>query len=217
MHQRFPIATLLAAATMMACGGAPDREAQTQWQIASTTSSADRACWTDADCPDAQICRGARICPDGALCGPLADQPGTCVDGGCDYEGQHYPPGAVFGPCDACQCQADGTVICQDFVCLACSDDHDCPAGYFCESTCPPGGLCGPGIPPAYCMPIDSGDTDGCTPEECGPAPAMPNRLCDDGVHYSGPSGCRRGDDGICGYEILSCPDSDTDADAVAH
>lgn len=214
---RAKILTLALTSFAAACGGEPDAgQSSTEQSVAPTPSAdraiADRSCWSDRDCRQGQICRGARICPPGALCGPLPDQPGTCVAAGCDFEGQHYPPGAIFGPCDACECQSDGTVICQDFACLSCETDRDCPEGYACISSCPPGALCGAMAPEAYCMPVepDPSSTE-CTPEECGPAPALPNMLCPDGIHYSGPGDCVRGDDGQCGWEILQCPScSDT-------
>jgi|GEM_PF-1359882 len=46
-----------------------------------------------------------------------------------------------------------------------------------------------------------------CGPDECGPMPAMPNKLCPDGVTMSGPTGeCIETKDG-CGWEIIECPD----------
>ena len=63
------------------------------------------------------------------------------------------------------------------------------------------GGNCGPSTPPPSPPP-----TGACTPQECGPAPGMPNRLCSDGIHTSGPGACTRHTDGTCGFEILQCP-----------
>lgn len=49
-----------------------------------------------------------------------------------------------------------------------------------------------------------------CDPSEfgCQFVPGAPNYLCDDGVHFGGPSGeCTRDPvSGDCGYEFLSCP-----------
>ncbi len=46
-----------------------------------------------------------------------------------------------------------------------------------------------------------------CSSEECGPQLGMPNRICADGYHYSGPTGrCLRQTGGQCGWEIASCP-----------
>jgi Somatomedin B domain len=46
-----------------------------------------------------------------------------------------------------------------------------------------------------------------CAPAACGPALGMPNQLCADGVHTSGPTGnCIKNADGTCGWEVLSCP-----------
>jgi hypothetical protein len=45
-----------------------------------------------------------------------------------------------------------------------------------------------------------------CDPVDCGPPPAMPNYLCEDGT-LAGPTGrCRRGPEGVCGWEIRDCP-----------
>ena len=46
-----------------------------------------------------------------------------------------------------------------------------------------------------------------CTPEECGPAPGMPNDLCEDGETTAGPGDCERQDDGSCGWTIVECPE----------
>ncbi len=214
------IFTAALIASLAACGGPESEGGQTNATLPvagrptgdDTAADADRSCWSDRDCRRGQICSGERICPPGALCGALPDIPGTCTDPaiGCEYEGRRYPPGAVFGPCRACSCQRDGSVACQDFACLECRSDQECPEGYACERAfdCPPDALCRPVLEaPGYCTPVDPGSTSECGPDECGPAPAMPNRLCEDGVHYSGPSGrCVRGDDGLCGHEILSCP-----------
>lgn len=45
-----------------------------------------------------------------------------------------------------------------------------------------------------------------CDPIDCGPAPGLPNSLCSDGS-TAGPTGrCVRNDEGVCGWEITSCP-----------
>ena len=47
-----------------------------------------------------------------------------------------------------------------------------------------------------------------CAVEECGPPLGMPSRMCDDGS-YGGPTGrCLRNPDGVCGWEVRSCPPS---------
>ncbi len=68
-----------------------------------------------------------------------------------------------------------------------------CSAGYHCESK----------GKHASCVADPT-----CTPAQCGPAPAAPNVLCSDGVHYSGPGPCVRGSDGTCGWTWLTCPAS---------
>ena len=50
------------------------------------------------------------------------------------------------------------------------------------------------------------GQAQACTPEECGPAPGVPNELCPDGENYSGFGPCARAEDGTCGYPRLECP-----------
>lgn len=46
-----------------------------------------------------------------------------------------------------------------------------------------------------------------CEPDDCGPPLGMPNLLCDDGIHVSGPGECVD-QGGVCGWEILTCPDT---------
>lgn len=49
-----------------------------------------------------------------------------------------------------------------------------------------------------------------CAEDACGPAMGMPERLCADGVHTSGPTGrCVRAADGSCGWEMSACPPVD--------
>lgn len=62
-----------------------------------------------------------------------------------------------------------------------------------------------------HCEPGDPGDTGDtgvvvCQPEECGPAPGMPNTLCSDGQTWAGPGDCVLTADGSCGWEIVECP-----------
>jgi hypothetical protein len=45
-----------------------------------------------------------------------------------------------------------------------------------------------------------------CDPAACGPPPAMPNYMCEDGT-WAGPTGrCLRSATGICSWEIRECP-----------
>ncbi len=48
-----------------------------------------------------------------------------------------------------------------------------------------------------------------CTKEECDPAPGMPNYICPDGKTYAGPT-CQRDASGKCGWQIISCPSTQT-------
>lgn len=162
--------TALLAISLAACGG-PEGEAEgldPGRELAEDSLSTRTAgCWSDRDCRVGLICEGARICPPGALCGPLPDTPGKCVAPslGCEVDGRRYAAGEVFGGCDACTCQKDGTVVCLDFVCLECWSDADCPNGYGCtlDSGCPTGALCRPvRQEPGYCEPLsDASDTAG--------------------------------------------------------
>ncbi len=45
-----------------------------------------------------------------------------------------------------------------------------------------------------------------CASKKCGPALGMPNKLCSDGVHVSGPTGRCIDKGAACGWEIASCP-----------
>ena len=45
-----------------------------------------------------------------------------------------------------------------------------------------------------------------CDTADCGPPPAMPNYMCDDGT-WAGPTGrCLRSSSGACSWEIRDCP-----------
>lgn len=46
---------------------------------------------------------------------------------------------------------------------------------------------------------------DPCDPTECGPAPAIPAWICDDGTTGGFTGECRRGADGTCGWVINGC------------
>lgn len=58
--------------------------------------------------------------------------------------------------------------------------------------------------------PTGGGEGATCAEDACGPALGMPNQLCADGVHTSGPTGrCLPQADGSCGWEIAECPATD--------
>lgn len=44
-----------------------------------------------------------------------------------------------------------------------------------------------------------------CSADECGPRPALPTVMCDDGSS-AGPGECTRDHNGVCGWEITQCP-----------
>ena len=61
---------------------------------------------------------------------------------------------------------------------------------------------------------IASTDLDcGCTEDDCGPVPAVPNYLCEDGETTAGPSACERQPDGVCGWTLVDCPASEDPCD----
>jgi len=45
-----------------------------------------------------------------------------------------------------------------------------------------------------------------CSSDECGPAPALPTVQCWDGT-TAGPGECLRDGNGVCGWEITTCPE----------
>jgi hypothetical protein len=55
-----------------------DCEARRPGVCKSLSSLGRGECWRDADCPAGMTCRGAIICPCGAVC-IIADMPGRCV------------------------------------------------------------------------------------------------------------------------------------------
>ncbi len=126
-------------------------------------------------------------CP--AVCGGMADD--TCADDAwCDYDGPCRAPDAQ----GICRPRPDG---CDDVLLPVCGcDDQTYPNR--CE---------------AERAGVDvqrEGECEvaGCTPDECGPQPGLPNYRCEDGS-VGGPTGrCLRGEDDQCGWEIRDCPDA---------
>jgi hypothetical protein len=91
------------------------------------------------------------------------------------------------GPKDTCE---PGTTFEADDGCNTCS----CPdSGLKSEAAC-----------------TDMACPPECTEEQCGPAPGMPNYLCDDGVTTAGPGACEPQANGNCGWTIIECPDECT-------
>jgi hypothetical protein len=115
-------------------------------------------CWDSNDCKPAQTCTGAFVCPCGALCGPVADTPGKCTDGGA--------------LCCTVDKECGGLNECINKVCKpphspgACWRDTDCTGGETCEGEqiCPCGSSClvpdqeGKCTPPAVdpCCQVDA-------------------------------------------------------------
>lgn len=52
----------------------------------------------------------------------------------------------------------------------------------------------------------DPEPADSCGSDECGPAPMLPTVQCWDGT-TAGPGECVRDANGVCGWEITSCPE----------
>ena len=99
---------------------------------------AEGRCWTDADCADGQVCEGAFVCPEGALC-LVADQPGKCVDGGarkCQVDDDCAAGAYCAWECDG---SAGGcTATCQPMPEGVCVKDADCRADQRCvKGPCP--------------------------------------------------------------------------------
>ncbi len=130
-------------------------------------------------------------------CGPRPELPQyTCDDG------------TIAGPvCRRNDNGACGWEIDRCEPTLTCAN-IDCAEGYHCVETSAQGPQCVPNCDPANDRncPCPQGDPrcNVCTPDQCGPAPEVPTRVCDDGS-TAGPV-CRVRDDGSCGWEVTDCP-----------
>ncbi len=70
-------------------------------------------------------------------------------------------------------------------------------------------GTCGWEV--AKCPEVVNSSGGLCAVSECGPTMGMPNTLCSDGKTTSGPTGnCLRQADGTCGWEVIRCPENNT-------
>lgn len=84
-------------------------------------------CWDDSDCAKGSSCEGEFVCPCGALCGIVADHPGTCSDPGgkvcCkDDKGcKDTEECVVSNGLGVCKTSPDNSA--------ACWDDGDCVGG----------------------------------------------------------------------------------------
>lgn len=152
----------------------------------------------------------------------------------CGANGQTYGSDCVAG-CAGIEVVAVGP--CQALACnpeQACPEGQFCAyAGAACGAD-GVSGVCTPGPPscddvlapvcgcdgvsyPNACEAQSAGaaiEADGACPDarecaaaECGPPPGIPNSRCPDGT-IAGPTGrCLADADGVCGWEILECPD----------
>lgn len=78
-----------------------------------------------------------------------------------------------------------------------------------CRLACPPckNKDCFDADRPGSLMPLQTAnELKPCEPKECGPEPRMPERLCNDGINFSGPTGTCVRNNGKCGWEIKECP-----------
>lgn len=90
-------------------------------------------CWDDADCDDDQYCKGAVVCPEGAMC-LIADAPGECVKGIRECTGNgDCPDGqycAYYGPDDDNNGSTAPIYVdqgyCVDIPEGSCADNGDC-------------------------------------------------------------------------------------------
>jgi hypothetical protein len=164
-----------------------------------------------------------------------ADAAGSCLDDAGDDFCGGKSDGACWCD-DLCtsfgDCCSDYTPVCEAEVCPPVACDLLCENGFvtsedgcqICE--CAPafcGGIAGFPCPDGLVC-VDNPDDDcdpnaggadcggicvpptACTPAECGPGPAAPNVLCDDGETVGGPA-CVNLDDGSCGWVFVECPD----------
>lgn len=126
-----------------------------------------------------------------------------CFAGGARrvaYKGECVDPCAVVRCASGTRCEVRGNRA----VCVPCQNDPcatvRCADGYHCEAVqvmC----ITIPCDPVAQCVPTY------CTqPNGCGPAMAMPNTICPDGVSVSGPTGNCLQYAGGCAWEFPSCP-----------
>lgn len=157
----------------------------------------DAACQTDEDCAPDAWCR-----PDQGgtgECVPFAGPGDTCEGFVLPWTRQRCEPdlvcvpreptGDVPGICAACEYGGQPYQAGESF-----------PADDGCNTcTCTEGGLIA--CTERACLPLE------CTREACGPRPLAPNYLCPDGETVAGPGDCVRGDDGRCGWEMITCPD----------
>lgn len=116
----------------------------------------------------------------------------------CTMDAKLCPDGSYVGRdgnnnCEWQQCPGEEEANCEPYVCAngkthpRCTDDGTV-INYFA----------------APCH-MDGGETDACTPDECGESQIMmPNWMCPDGS--AGGPACMRSVDGTCGWRVRDCP-----------
>lgn len=157
-------------------------------------------------------CGGDDSCPTGSACNRV-----VCIRAPCPSFCEAVDP--------VTSCETDDDCVAVRTGCCPCSSgggsravnaDYADDLAPVCDPTrpiaCPAVYLCRderPACEANRCEMVPASEDPLCDPSACGPALGLANRLCDDGVHSSGPTGrCLRHDDGSCGWEVLSCPDA---------
>ena len=179
------------------CGGC-----NAEWydEMGTRVCDGEDACLTDDDCAADTWCR-----PNEAgvgECVPFSGPGGSCNGYVLPWTRERCEPGLICVPQEPTG-DIPGT-------CAACSYDgmpyqagDSFPSTDGCNScTCFEGGMIACTL--RACFPLE------CAPGECGPPLGMPNYLCPDGVTVAGPGDCVRNEEGICGWEIVTCPDECT-------
>ncbi len=150
---------------------------------------ADDACPIGTEC-DRVVCVRAP-CP--SFCRTIDPTTACEVDSDC-----------VSIPAGCCGCSMGGENIAVN------GDYADARRPTGCEGrACPAVYLCADERPACVanrCELVPATPAGECTPEECGPSPRVATILCDDGS-TGGLVGCSRNADGVCGWEIRSCPE----------
>ena len=157
-------------------------------------------------------CGGDDSCPNGSACNRV-----VCIRAPCPSYCEAIDP-ITFCESDedcvsvrtgCCPCSSGGRTRAvnasyADDVAPECDPTRPiaCPAVYLCRDE-------RPACQSNRCEMVPASDDAVCPEHLCGPALGLANMLCPDGEHTSGPTGrCLRNEDGSCGWEVLSCPET---------